>query len=169
MGQAASKKYDSLTFGHVGGPEGIDRAEIASSSAFDNTDLLLDRPDLYGLAPPPLDIAKQDGTHSSHHNEQEHSIPRADSGYVTSQDLTVLDSESRTNNLTDDLAYVDATYYSDIKPMITQTYQPCDTERLTFASAFADGNMLECRLSRANLVQLDTKVQLLSMLQKLDL
>lgn len=162
MGQAASKKYGSLTFGLVGGPEETDQRQIASS-AFDNTDLLLGRPELYGLAAP-LSHSKQDGTN----RQDEHSIPRADSGYVTSQDLTILDT-GRTN-LAGDLAYVDATYYSNKEPATaTQTHRARTTERLTFAVAFADGNMLECRLPHINLVHLDTKIQLLSMLQKLDL
>ncbi|KAI9252330.1 hypothetical protein BDA99DRAFT_520737 [Phascolomyces articulosus] len=181
MGQGVStKKHGQLTFGYLKVDNNKSSTTVTTTILNTTTDLLLDRPEDYGLSTtitPPLD--KHDTKDDRHEMESTLSLPpkqpqqqqpkRPDSGYVED------------NRLVKELAYIDTTYYLDI---MTQSKQPTkiskdndameQQKKLTFGDIIpkeSGGQSLqELQLSCRHLTSLNcTNLYYLTMVQKLDL
>ncbi|KAG0169854.1 hypothetical protein DFQ28_011339 [Apophysomyces sp. BC1034] len=152
MGQGTSKANGNLTFGHLSTPPTTIEPEE------DNNDLLLTKPELYGLDDKSISPISQNKSLAVDR------LGRIDSAYC----------DNRDEKLINDLFYVDKTYYDNMKPkhqrrdITTNNNAP----RLTFtdvALASLDKSMHDINLSFRYLGSLSPNVGLLTMIRKLDL
>lgn len=173
MGQQASKKYGSLTFGYVAHTAVPDRDTPPRNDPFSNTDLLFTRPELYGLLEP-WQICDEPEIESAN-NCPDTSFRRADSGYCTNSSHKQL-PVTLTTIMAAELAYIDTTYYLDF---LTSFTPPKETERannndkdqlkrITVADVIS-ANFQEIVYSSRQLTTLTNNFRLLIGLRKLDL